>query len=121
MAQSLINPRIIYKFPSYIDPESTIEEDKIVDGIKSVLEKEFGLRCELVSVRKIFNETISSDGNFTSAICLDSGDLHHFAMDIRERDSGKGFDIIPREVYFLSALIFTWKDTEEIDYVKFDF
>ena len=68
---------------------------------------------------KISDNKISSNGKFTSVICLDTGDLHLYALDVENKEVG--FELIPKVMYFSDAIVYRWKNIKEIDDVRFDF
>jgi len=119
MSSQLINVRNSYKFPQYIDIKSIPNKNALEEGIRSVMLEEFSLTGEIDSIEEVSNSLVSSDGKFTSAVCLDTGDLHLFAIDVETKEHG--FILIPKEMYFSNAIVYKWKTIEEIDDVKFEF
>tara|TARA_B100001996_G_scaffold375514_1_gene355545 strand:+ start:69 stop:431 length:363 start_codon:yes stop_codon:yes gene_type:complete len=119
MANQLLNIRNSYKFPEYIDIKNIPDTRSIEYGIKKILFEEFGVTGDVDSVEKIFDNKISSDGQFTSVVCLDTGDLHLYALDVEKKEVG--FELIPKVMYFSDAIVHRWNNIMEIDNVKFDF
>lgn len=119
MANQLLNVRNSYKFPEYIDAKNIPDTRNIEYGIREVLHKEFGIEVEIDCVEKISDDKISSNGTFTSVVCLDTGDLHLYALDVENKEVG--FELIPKVMYFSDAIVYRWKSIQEIDNVKFDF
>ena len=81
--------------------------------------EEFGIVGEVENIEKIFDNKVSSNGKFTSVICLDTGDLHLYALDVENKEVG--FELIPKVMYFSDAIVYRWKNIKEIDDVGFDF
>ena len=119
MANQLLNVRNSYKFPEYINVKNIPYTRSIEYGIRKVLHEEFGIELEIDSVEKISDDKISSNGTFTSVVCLDTGDLHLYALDVENKEVG--FELIPKVMYFSDAIVYRWKSIQEIDNVKFDF
>ena len=119
MANQLLNIKTSYKFPEYIDVANIPDTLLLEKGIKSVMLEEFGVVGEVELVREVSDDKVSSGGKFTSVVCLDTGDLHFFALDVREKDVG--FDLIPKVMYFSDAIVFRWESIREVSDVKFDF
>lgn len=119
MSNQLINLRNSYKFPEYIDIEKIPNRSDLEVGIRSVMLEEFSLTGEISRVDEVSNSQVSSNGQFTSVICLETGDLHLFAIDVETKEHG--FILIPKEMYFSNAVVYRWKNIEEVDDVKFEF
>lgn len=116
----LLNPRIIYEFPKYIDINLKIPDPiELSLGIQNVLIEEFFISCDLENYDEIFNLKVSSEKKFTSCVCLLTGDLYFYCLDVKKYCGG--FDLIPKVKYFEHALVFKWKNVQEIDYAKFYF
>ena len=119
MAHQLLNIRNSYKFPEYIDIKNIPDTRSIEYGIKRVLCEEFGIVGEVENIEKIFDNKVSSNGKFTSVICLDTGDLHLYALDVENKEVG--FELIPKVMYFSDAIVYRWKNIKEIADVGFAF
>jgi hypothetical protein len=119
MSHQLINLRNSYKFPEYIDTKKVPSRSELEIGIRSVMLEEFSLIGEIGSIDKASNSQVSSNGQFTSVICLETGDLHFFAIDVETKEHG--FILISKEMYFSNAFVYRWKNIEEVDDVKFEF
>jgi len=119
MANQLLNIRNSYKFPEYIDAIYPPDTRSMEYGIRHVLHEEFGIEGEIDCIEKISDQKVSSNGIFTSVVCLDTGDLHLYALDVKNKEVG--FDLIPKVMYFSDAIVYRWKNIKEIDNVKFDF
>ena len=119
MANQLLNIRNSYKFPEYIDVANIPDTLLLEKGIKSVMLEEFGVVGEVELVREVSDDKVSSGGKFTSVVCLDTGDLHLYALDVENKEVG--FELIPKVMYFSDAIVYRWKNIQEIDNVKFDF
>lgn len=119
MANQLLNIRNSYKFPEYIDVANVPDTLLLEKGIRSVMLEEFGVVGEIEFVKKISDDKVSSDGKFTSVVCLDTGNLHLYALDVENKEVG--FDLIPKQMYFSDAIVFRWATIKEISDVKFEF
>ena len=73
MSSQLINVRNSYRYPQYIDIKSIPNKNALEAGIRSVMLEEFSLTGEIDSIEEVSNSLVSSDGKFTSAVCLSSG------------------------------------------------
>ncbi len=119
MANQLLNIRNSYKFPEYIDVTNIPNTLLLEKGIRSVMLEEFGVVGEIEFVKEISDDKVSSGGKFTSVVCLDTGDLHLYALDVENKEVG--FDLIPKVMYFSDAIVFRWASIREVSDVKFDF
>ena len=119
MASQLLNVRNSYKFPEYIDVKNIPDTRSMEYGIRQVLHEEFGIEGEIDCIEKISDQKVSSNGIFTSVVCLDTGDLHLYALDVENKEVG--FELIPKVMYFSDAIVYRWKNIKEIDNVGFDF
>ena len=104
MAHQLLNIRNSFKFPEFIDLINIPDTRSIEYGIKRVLCEEFGIVGEVENIEKIFDNKVSSNGKFTSVICLDTGDLHLYALDVENKEVG--FELIPKVMYFSDAIVY---------------
>lgn len=119
MAISLWSPRMTYTFPEYIDINSIPKPDKIAEGICHILREEFGMFASDYQWEQVTESKVSSNRSLTSVVCLDTGDVQLFALDVKEKEFG--FDLIPKEVKVSNALVFRWNTFGETDNVKFEF
>lgn len=119
MALTLWSPRITYTFPEYIDINSVPKPDKIAEGICYILREEFGMFAEDYQWEEVINTKVSSHGSLTSIVCLNTGEVKLFALDVEEKEVG--FNLIPKEVEVSNALVFRWNTFGELDDVKFEF
>lgn len=116
----LLSPRMLYEFPEYLDNLNTIPPiENLITSISKVFSEEFSILCELDYYEEIFSKEVSSHGKFISCLCLETGTLYHYCLDVKRHQNG--FDLIPKSKYFNHVLVFRWKSVMEIDNAKFYF
>ena len=122
----LLNAREMYNFSNFVDLPMKIDKEWIVsntlpltESLWDIFKQEFNILADLGSIEEIEDKQVSSNGKFTSALCLRTGNMYNFCYEINEDDGEKY--MTPKEMYFSHALVFTWENVREIDNVQYIF
>ena len=122
----LLNAREMYNFSNFVDLPMKIDKEWVVsntlpltESLWDIFKQEFNILADLAAIVEVEDKQVSSNGKFTSVLCLRTGNMYNFCYEIQE-DDGENY-MIPKEMYFSHALVFTWENVREIDNVQYIF
>ena len=86
----LLNAREMYNFSNFVDLRKKIDKEWVVsntlpltESLWDIFKQEFNILADLGAIEEVEDKQVSSNGKFTSVLCLRTGNMYNFCYEIQ--------------------------------------
>ena len=86
----LLNAREMYNFSNFVDLRKKIDKEWVVsntlpltESLWDIFKQEFNILEDLGAIEEVEDKQVSSNGKFTSVLCLRTGNMYNFCYEIQ--------------------------------------